>query len=363
MSAIRIEVQGEARFLAMREQWSELLARSDADPLFGSWDWLSTWWHHHRDDFRLEARLLLAHEGERLVGIAPLLLHRVVHRGLIPARRCELIGNLWRNNAGVMSERTGFIVDSSRPDVHQLLAREVLATPGWSDFMLVYADVAGPTSRALLAAARQAGAFSRIVDPLTAYHISLDGGFDALLPRLSSRARRRLFNERRKLDQLGGACWESACAETADEFWTDLDRVHSVRWGWRATAGRRGRMYRDFCNSRWTAGSPVLRRLRVGGRTIAAMHGYRIGDRIYEIQNAIESGFSKSISPGYLQAGYLLEEAAASGVSVVDLLGGQGRSTDYKAQLGSTETQLGCLQVVRAPWLKLFYRGYSLVKG
>jgi CelD/BcsL family acetyltransferase involved in cellulose biosynthesis len=261
-----------------------------------------------------------------------------------------------------MSERTGFVVHESCQDASAALVAAAFNMPGWDDFLLEYSTVDGPSWIAAEEAARRAGFHTRSIDPLVAYHVTLNEGYADLLRRLSSGVRRSVFNKRRKLEAYGAVSWEESTPETADEFWADLDRLHALRWGWRATEGLRGQFYRAYCDSQWPAGSVFLRRLRVGGRTIAAMHAYRHGDRIYEIQSAIDAGFSRSISAGYLSVGYLLEEAAALGVQTVDFLGGSGRQTDYKAQLGTVATRLGCLQVIRSPWLAGMYRVRDLMR-
>src|SRR4051812_42996108 len=105
MPAIHVRRWTEAEFLANREPWQRLLARSAADPLFMSWDWLTCWWRHHRAV--LEAQLcvlaLYDQDGE-LCGVAPLYFHRGVHRALFRTRRLELLGNAWRDPDAIFSE-------------------------------------------------------------------------------------------------------------------------------------------------------------------------------------------------------------------------------------------------------------------
>jgi CelD/BcsL family acetyltransferase involved in cellulose biosynthesis len=73
----------------------------------------------------------------------------------------------------------------------------------------------------------------------------------------------------------------------------------------------------------------------------------------------MDAGYDGSISPGYLQSGFLVEEACALGLTTLDLLGGRGRQVDYKARLGGVETKLACLQVVRSPVLQALHRTYA----
>jgi len=356
----RIEVRDESCFLSMRETWNSLAARSTADPLFGSWDWLATWWRYHSSDLGLSPILLLAYDGEVLVGIAPCYEHAVVARVGWRSKRVELMGNLWRTSSSVMSERTGFIVDREHPGAYVALAAGLLKLEGWGDFVLSHSAVDGPTFTTLRALAERAGCFVRVEDAMPAYQVDVAGGFDAVLSRISSGTRRQLFNKRGRLESLGGATWEAATADDASAFYADLDRMYEARWGRKASDGRRGQMYREFGESLQPPDEYLLRRLRVGGRTIAAARAFRCGDRIYDIQSAMDPGYSQAISPGYLQAGFLLEEACRKDLRAVDFLGGPGRAMDYKARLGGQRTLLACLQIVRSPVLKGLHRLHAL---
>lgn len=79
-------VSDEAAFLELAGEWDDLLARSSADSLFLTWDYVSTWWSIYRD--RCELRVLTVRDdGGRLVGLAPL----VVGRGEGPRRHVRFL--------------------------------------------------------------------------------------------------------------------------------------------------------------------------------------------------------------------------------------------------------------------------------
>ena len=40
-------VKTEKEFLALREQWNDLLSRSPVDTVFLTWDWLWSWWESY----------------------------------------------------------------------------------------------------------------------------------------------------------------------------------------------------------------------------------------------------------------------------------------------------------------------------
>lgn len=336
--------------------WGELLARSGADPLFSSQEWLEMWWRHHGAQFGLEPFVLEARADGRLVGLACMHRRLVRHGPLVRGTRVELSGNLWRTPGATMSERTGFIVDREFPEAYAALAERLLASRNWKDVVVAYTDVEGETCRSLVAAAVARGFYWRQSDELLAFALALDGGFPAVLGRFSANTRRHVYNHRRKLAELGEVAWETAGPRDLDEFFESLDRLHLARWGWRASSGRRGRMYREFAERLAARDELRLCRLRVGERVIAASLAFRACGCEYDIQRAFDPEFSRALSPGSLQTGYSLEHACADGMRRFDFLGGDGKSTDYKTRLASERTHLTCLQIVRDPLLASVHR-------
>jgi CelD/BcsL family acetyltransferase involved in cellulose biosynthesis len=77
--ALRVEVVTDPHeFVALRTRWNALLRESRSDCIFLTWEWLSAWWTHLSGDRLLH--ILLAWDGDDLVGIAPL----VRSRGALP---------------------------------------------------------------------------------------------------------------------------------------------------------------------------------------------------------------------------------------------------------------------------------------
>src|SRR5262245_23678283 len=68
------------RFRDLRDEWTHLLAHSDADSLFVTWEWLYTWWRHLGAGRRLQ--LVAVRRRSELIGLAPF--------AVTPGRRASL---------------------------------------------------------------------------------------------------------------------------------------------------------------------------------------------------------------------------------------------------------------------------------
>lgn len=83
------EINEYDQFLELREQWNDVLSKSEDNDVFSTWEWLSTWWRHYGKE--RELMILLAEEGEKIVAIAPLMYSIYKLFGL-KLRRIEFLG-------------------------------------------------------------------------------------------------------------------------------------------------------------------------------------------------------------------------------------------------------------------------------
>ncbi len=121
-----------AEWLGNEAAWSRLLARSKADILFLSWDWLTLWWQCFGEALSAAPEILAFYRGEDLVGIAPLYRRRVVRSGFLPVSSVQLMGLSWRDPGPLISEyldviaATGEAVDAvqARLSVRRPAAQE-----------------------------------------------------------------------------------------------------------------------------------------------------------------------------------------------------------------------------------------------
>src|SRR5690606_5580489 len=81
------------QLLAQRDAWLDLLARSSANEPTLSPLWLDTWWRIFGSEGGRALRAVLVYDGDRLIGMAPLLVRRAWYRSALPLRRIELLAS------------------------------------------------------------------------------------------------------------------------------------------------------------------------------------------------------------------------------------------------------------------------------
>jgi CelD/BcsL family acetyltransferase involved in cellulose biosynthesis len=335
--------------------WTELLSRSDADPLFMSWEWQWLWWKHHCDPTDSELSILAGYDAAGLlVGLAPLYLHRTSHRGL-GARRLESIGSNFRERAQVFSEYLDLIVDSryAAPFI-KAVAQVISADPRWNDVVFANTPADGHAARMLSEHLGQQ--YVRSSDPLTSYSVQMPVDFGGYISSLGAETRRRAWNQRKKLIAPELVDLHVAKVDDALDL---LDRFHRERWGHAHYVGFRRLFNRAFAQLIGQRGGLHITELRSQGRPLSVMYNIRMGATEYNIQSGFDAAATKGISPGYLHFGYALERAARDGIRTFDFLAGKGLNRDYKRDFCTQPKQLITVQSIRTKALAWLYKEYD----
>ena len=353
--SLHIRSWSEEEFAEAREPWQELLAESDADPLFMSWDWQWRWWAHHRRSLKAELRVLGAYtDGGRLLAIAPFYSRVVRSVRLLPVRRLELLGSAWRTNGAVFSEYLDLIVArDTRAEVVAEAAAWISQRLEWDDLVISYSKAQSAAS-SLVGEHLAAVAHARQVDDSVAYSAILPNTFPEYVDALSSNTRRKVLNQRAKLRSPEVV---AAGAGDIEKFLDLLLRFNASRWQSRSGTAHDGfrRFHNDFAACMARTGALRLTMLREEGRPVSMMYNVRVAGAEYYLQSGFDPDMARGRSPGYLHFGYALEGACADGVEKFDMLCGRGRHREYKPDLATEQVNLACYQAIRAPLLRLLY--------
>lgn len=351
---------GEDEFAGSTESWEELRSRSGADALFMGWDWQWLWWHHHKGPLGGTLSILACYLDSRLVGLAPLYLHKAAHRAGVRASRLELIGSTWRDPRGVFSEYLDIIADRAHAtEVASALGKHLRRDDRWADLVFANSPANG-VSADLVRNHLAPGCLVRETDHLESHRAELPGDFPTYLRSLASGTRRKLWNHRAKLvdPQL-----VVAMPDQVGQVFDQIDAFHRERWGAPQYVGVARDFHFALAPALIARGALRMSTLRSAGAPLAVMYNVRIGDTEYNLQSGFDAAQAAGLSPGYLHFGYSLEEACRDGIRRFDFLAGQGQNRQYKQDFVTAEFPLATFQVVRSGVLKMLYRTHQLVAG
>ena len=347
-----------SEWLASESAWSSLLARSSAEALFLSWQWLTQWWRYYGDALGLEPQILAFYRGEQLTGLAPLYQRRVVRARFVPTVSVQMMGLSWRDPVPLVSEYLDVIAaPEDLAEVRDECARVVSEQPAWTELVIGFTAAGEQWRDALVRRLTPGRHYARQLDPSVSYLADLTQGFAAYLRGLGQSTRRSVWNLRRRLEEEHGPVrCELLAPEEIDAGFADLNRLHQLRWSRPAFAGERLEFHRNFAASLAARGELAFTRLRAAGSVVSVLYDIRKGEQQYNMKMSFDPAFTNRLSLGLVHFGYAIEAAAERGIRLYDFLAGPGQSFDFKRNLGQICRDLTSLQVLRGPLLPPLYR-------
>lgn len=334
-----------------REAWNNLAERSDIRTIFQTFEWHKAWWEGFGEGAGLF--VLLAHAGDTLVGVAPLLRSR--RRKPLSGRKrwvVEIIG------AGA-SDYRDFIVDRSCPEARPALYNWLLANrQQWEILDLADLPHTSPTLADLPIHFEQRGCPSetrRLYDAPTRLFNNPEE--DAKIPRKKSLRRHyNYFNQRGTLE-----CTTCTTAETIAPYLETFFQQHIERWQQSSVESqflneRERVFYRAMVRSLAPTGWLAFAVVRFEGNPIAFHLGFTYGERFTWYKPAFDIAYAKH-SPGEVLIKYLFEYALERKVAEFDFTIGQ---ESFKYRFANHIRQNYGVLVFRDPPT---YRLYRLLYG
>jgi len=296
-------------------EWRRLVEELPEATLYNTWEWTSAKLESYWPTAPV-AVLLIRRDG-RLVGAAPL----IVDRG----------ADVWcRGALTVPEERVDFPFTLPAAEVLDAALGHLGRTRRHWRLGLLRCPASSPLVPALPEAARARGlhAFVRPAEPSRL--VVPGGGWDAYLGSRSKHVRHEWRRKRRQLEKQGRV--EIRKVTTRAQFDEVLPGVLAIEEAsWKHEAGlaistqRRGRVfYPELARRGADRGWLRLHVLYLDSHPIAHFLGMRFRQRLYALWTSYDQSQARH-SPGIAVVLAALEDAFASGVTTVDLLGAEMR--------------------------------------
>ncbi|MDI1483919.1 GNAT family N-acetyltransferase [Polyangium sp. y55x31] len=329
-----------AELEAMQGAWEGLLERSDCNEPTLSPLWILAWWRVFGGTDGRGLRALRITEGERLVGLLPLVARRVWHRGF-PFRRLEALPSGEDEADEIVSEYIGIVVERGAEDVVAEAAARALAgglLGGWDEVVLPAMDGSKRAPFALADALGRRDLMVTLTERSRSPYVTLPGSFEAYLAALPSSRRYLVRRSMRDLESFGRGELVLSVARTKEELSqarATLVSLHEARWQKDEQSGL-------FSSAKFTAfhdavmpallerGALELSVLRAGGEPVAALYNVVWNDKVYFYQSGRRADLPPKLRPGIAAHALAIRMAIDAGRREYDFLGGDVR---YKLDL------------------------------
>lgn len=288
------------------EEWGALAA--EAGNIFGTPEWISTWWRHYGSGRQLLTKTCRGADGS-LVAVLPLYLwsrrpFRVVRfLGHGPG---DALGPICRScdRLAVASAVSGLLDDFG---AGLLIGEYLPSEEGWSTLL-------------------GASVYARSASPVLALHGVTWESF------LASRSANFRYSIRRRERTLGGEHRvRFRLAVDPERFGSDIDclfALHRARWPEDSSFSAAEPFHREFAAAAFARGWCRLWLLEIDGEARAAWYGFRFANVEFAYQAGRDPRWDR-YSLGFLLLAHSIREAAADGVREYRLLRG-GEDIKYR---------------------------------
>jgi len=319
---MRLELISDAAALArLQPAWSALLGHAADANTFLSPEWLLSWWESYQPVATLQA--LAAHEGDKLLGLAPLMLVRESRVG-VPVKCLRFIGDGTHE-----TDHMNFVVArESAAKVRKALLDGVAGLP-WDLAVLSKVPESSDAVRQVgtwAAENRFGSSMAFTPGPVR----TLPGSFDDVLASMPSRFRTSVRSTRRKLATSFrvefGLHQEPSELDGALEA---LFRNHESRWRARGQSGvfvdeRRRRFYRQLTPRLLAAGSLRFFFLKLDDRVVAQEYCFQHAGTVYLLQEGFDFELARE-NVGNALRSFVFEYLISHRYECYDFLGGVTR--------------------------------------
>ena len=336
----------------LADAWRGLLARSGSDEPMLSPDWLLPWWRRFGGEGGRELRVGVAHRGDTLVGLVPLLGRWHWYALGIPFRRLELLGTGEAEKDEVCSEYLNVITERGAEEelvaaLADALARNVFGA--WDELVLGGLDGTSPLPAQLATELRKRGAEAAIEETEVARFIPLPATWEAYLQRLPATSRYLVTRSLREFERWAGDGFERHEVTTRAELVEGrrvLLALHGSRWGDEGAfaSPRFDAFHEDVMPALLDRGALDLSWICARGEPVAALYNVRWRGKIYSYQCGRRLDLPREIRPGIVMHAHAIRGAIAAGMREYDFLGG---SSQYKRKLAPASRPLVRLRAVR----------------
>jgi CelD/BcsL family acetyltransferase involved in cellulose biosynthesis len=335
-------IEHEHAFLALEPYWDALLERSAIRTPFLTWDWVSLWWRHYRDDFVLRIAVLRAPVGDEVLAIAPFVLGRGVDGGRRYLRHLTFIGGMGE----VVSEGLDLIIPcGEEARMAPLLAQVIERTRGeWDIVELSALHDESPNGAVLREAMQSVGQVKGRFDPLPCFMYELPDTWEKVLAAMSSRTRRQHRAHWKVMEEthagrflLGGGD-VSMGEKPMGEVFVELLRLHAMRYNESQSSFLHPRAisFHQQIITRWgSRGRVIMPYIELDGRVAAARYGFTHFGRYWDYQTGFDPAYS-GISLGTMGMSWTMQCAIHRELSVFDHLPGNQEHKRHRSTMSRT---------------------------
>lgn len=350
MSKLSFTVWDEKQFVKNKNNWEQLLANSDCDPLFLSWQWQYAWWKNCGGQNPV-LQIIAVYKAQQLIALAPFFTHEKTIKSLFKVKQLQFIGCSYEIGDAVRSDNLDFIVN--RNGDHQAIGETIklaLISINWDQ--LIVDGVSRQSHVFHLIKSFKKRKSIQVLARTPNYIVRFTDSFDNFCRALKKKVRQKTILHRRFIEQ--DLDYRIVDNNDTERFFNDLNQLKMARWNKNVYQNNRLKFqlcFLDLCKET-KAISLFSSTMRIENETQSAFYGFIAGEQIYFLQYAFNPEFNSKLSLGFLHLGYVIESGYQRQLNQLQLLPGGGQNDAYKQHLANKIQPQLTIRVLSSSWLQ-----------
>lgn len=309
-------IDNKHKFQNLQVRWQKLIKTTTEDNIYLTWEWLYRWWEVYQKDRTLF--ILIAEQGEELVGVFPLLKRKVITCKVIPVTRLEFLATGESEEEEVCPSFMGIAIKSGLEDQvckgfcsyltngHPDKYDELFLTPLLAD---------DPITRMLV----------KYLDVDSHYKVTKKELSQNLITRLEdgmekyfSPIGKNKYKEIKKDIVARNYFLESA--ENYTEYFNRFIKLHNKYWDGKGAFSNEKycNFQRKVCKDFFKNGWLKLSLLEIDGQDVAGNLDYCFNKTVYGYQTAYDKGYKTDLNLGFISMVFCLKNAVSEGYEIYD---------------------------------------------
>lgn len=323
-------------FAGLREAWKELYESSGIRSTFLTWEWLFTWWKHFGT--RKELYLLTAMDGDRLVGIAPLMRIEIYKRGFKVRKLCSM--------ANLDTDVSGFIYPCGGMEILRQLCKFIIGIQGQWDILelsdvpracldpMIFKDYFHPKD------------FHFLCKPSVHYNIQINCDWENYQREISSHFKRNIRRRKNMLKEDGKSYSITHLRDEEiqpEHMDTIFDIQSNSRYPCAYETPQEKTFHKDLIAVTGKMGWPGISIIFLDEEPAAYEYGFIYHDRFEFWHSGFDARFEQ-YTPGNILLLNMIENFCSQGIQELDMLRGD---EGYKKRWNSKEQSYHHLQIIK----------------
>lgn len=314
------------QFRELRNEWDELLEKSNCESIFLTWEWLYNWWEHFNENKEPFIMLIKDESCKKIVGIAPFYIQKTTLFNLPKVKKIKFLGT-----EKVASDFLDFIMYPGLEDNILSAVYEYLIKNNHLWDMIEITDI-DEGSASLEFFKRKANGRYKIIesDAQKCPYMALPSSYGLLLQSLSPNMRENLRRRMKKIEHKSGVHFSIPKDEAVSESVDNLFILHNKRFKSKeksriSESAFNGIKIKDF---HYDIASNFMKRdwlklyfLNFGSEPIACLYAFKYKNRFFYYQSGFNPDWN-DWSLGTVLFGYAIKDSINDGLKEFHYLRG-----------------------------------------